>query len=46
MTRRDRLAAKADRLRGWAASYEPPTFARDEKNIVKLQSFLGAKLPM
>jgi uncharacterized membrane protein YkvA (DUF1232 family) len=30
---------------GWAASYETPTFSRDEKNLVKLQSFLGAKLP-
>jgi uncharacterized membrane protein YkvA (DUF1232 family) len=30
---------------GWAASYETPSFARDEKNLVKLQSFLGAKLP-
>ena len=32
-------------LRGWAASYEAPSFVRDEKNLVKLQSFLGAKLP-
>lgn len=32
-------------LRGWAASYESPSFTRDEKNLVKLQSFLGAKLP-
>jgi uncharacterized membrane protein YkvA (DUF1232 family) len=30
---------------GWAASYETPSFSRDEKNLVKLQSFLGAKLP-
>ncbi len=30
---------------GWAASYETPTFARDEKNLVKLTSVLGAKLP-
>ena len=29
----------------WASSYETPTFTRDEKNLVKLQSFLGAKLP-
>ena len=29
----------------WAASYAPPTFSRDEKNIVKLASFLSAKLP-
>jgi len=32
-------------VRGWAASYQAPSFARDEKNIVKLSSFLSAKLP-
>jgi uncharacterized membrane protein YkvA (DUF1232 family) len=31
---------------GWAKSYETPTFSRDEKNLVKLQSFLSAKLPV
>jgi len=30
---------------GWSSSYEAPTFTRDEKNLVKLQSFLNAKLP-
>ncbi len=30
---------------GWAESYGAPSFARDEKNLVKLRSFLGAKLP-
>lgn len=30
---------------GWAASYASPSFSRDEKNLVKLQSFLSAKLP-
>lgn len=30
---------------GWATSYEAPTFAKDEKNLVKLKSFLSAKLP-
>jgi hypothetical protein len=30
---------------GWARSYEAPTFGRDEKNLVKLRSFLAAKLP-
>ena len=30
---------------GWASSYETPNFTRDEKNLVKLQSFLSAKLP-
>jgi uncharacterized membrane protein YkvA (DUF1232 family) len=39
------LAAFQHEVTAWAASYETPTFSRDEKNIVKLQSFLGAKLP-
>jgi uncharacterized membrane protein YkvA (DUF1232 family) len=30
--------------RQWADAYEPPAFARDEKNLVKLQSFLSARL--
>lgn len=30
---------------GWSKSYEPPSFSRDEKNLVKLRSFLSAKLP-
>jgi uncharacterized membrane protein YkvA (DUF1232 family) len=30
---------------GWSTSYEPPTFSKDEKNLVKLKSFLSAKLP-
>jgi uncharacterized membrane protein YkvA (DUF1232 family) len=30
---------------GWATSYESPSFSRDEKNLVKLKSFLSAKLP-
>lgn len=32
-------------LQAWASDYQPPAFARDEKNIVKLTSFLSAKLP-
>jgi uncharacterized membrane protein YkvA (DUF1232 family) len=32
-------------LSGWAARYEPPVFLKDEKNLVKLRAFLGAKLP-
>lgn len=32
-------------IRAWSASYEPPSFTRDEKNLVKLTSFLSAKLP-
>lgn len=30
---------------GWSKSYEGPGFTRDEKNLVKLKSFLSAKLP-
>ena len=30
---------------GWATSYAAPSFSRDEKNLVKLTSFLSAKLP-
>jgi len=39
-------AAFLHEVNGWAASYETPSFSRDEKNLVKLQSFLGAKLPV
>jgi hypothetical protein len=28
----------------WAASYQPPAFHRDPKNLVKLRAFLAAKL--
>ncbi len=38
-------AAFLHEVTGWAASYQTPSFSRDEKNLVKLQSFLGAKLP-
>ncbi len=30
--------------RAWADGYQPPSFLRDDKNLVKLRSFLGAKL--
>jgi uncharacterized membrane protein YkvA (DUF1232 family) len=30
---------------GWSSSYTAPSFSRDEKNLVKLQSFLSTKLP-
>lgn len=35
----------ASEVQSWAQSFEPPTFAREAKNLVKLRSFLGAKLP-
>ncbi len=30
---------------GWSNSYEVPSFVKDEKNLVKLKSFLNAQLP-
>lgn len=38
-------AAFLGELQAWSASYQAPQFPRDEKNIVKLTSFLSAKLP-
>lgn len=38
-------ASFMNEVTGWASSYQAPSFARDEKNLVKLQSFLSAKLP-
>jgi hypothetical protein len=32
-------------VHAWAKSYVAPGFSRDEKNLVKLKSFLNAKLP-
>lgn len=29
----------------WAESYGPPTFLRDEKNLVRLRAFLDTRLP-
>jgi uncharacterized membrane protein YkvA (DUF1232 family) len=39
-------AELAREVRQWADGYEAPSFARDEKNLVKLRSFLSAKLPV
>jgi uncharacterized membrane protein YkvA (DUF1232 family) len=33
-------------VKGWAGSYVVPSFGRDVKNLVKLRSFLGTKLPV
>jgi uncharacterized membrane protein YkvA (DUF1232 family) len=38
-------SAFLNEVNGWASSYGAPSFTRDEKNLVKLQSFLSAKLP-
>jgi uncharacterized membrane protein YkvA (DUF1232 family) len=32
-------------LRGFSKSYESPSFAREEKNLIKLRAFFDAKLP-
>lgn len=32
-------------VRAFAADYQPPSFQRDEKNLVKLRAFFEAKLP-
>jgi uncharacterized membrane protein YkvA (DUF1232 family) len=32
-------------VHAWAKGYVAPTFSRDEKNLVKLKSFLSSKLP-
>lgn len=32
-------------VRGFARSYESPSFAREEKNLIKLRAFFDAKLP-
>ncbi len=32
-------------VKGWVSSYDAPAFTNDEKNLVKLKSFLSAKLP-
>jgi len=32
-------------VRGFSKTYEPPTFRREEKNLIKLRAFFDAKLP-
>jgi uncharacterized membrane protein YkvA (DUF1232 family) len=38
-------AALANDVRAWAESYQSPGFSRDQKNLVKLRSFMKNKLP-
>ncbi len=45
LTNAETRGAFSNELAGWASSYAAPSFSRDEKNLIKLQSFLGAKLP-
>ena len=35
----------ASDVRGFAKTYESPSFAREEKNLIKLKAFFDAKLP-
>lgn len=37
-------AALISDVRRWAEDYEPPAFGRDEKNLVKLRSFLKTRI--
>ena len=32
-------------VRGFAKSYQSPSFSREEKNLIKLRAFFDAKLP-
>ena len=32
-------------MRGFAKTYEAPSFAREERNLIKLKAFFDAKLP-
>jgi hypothetical protein len=41
----DVLASFVQEVAAWAEAYEPPSFSRDEKNLVRLRSFLAARLP-
>ncbi len=41
----DGSASFVGEVRGWANDYVAPPFGRDAKNLVKLRSFLNAKLP-
>lgn len=34
-----------DDVRGFAKTYESPSFSREEKNLIKLKAFFDAKLP-
>jgi uncharacterized membrane protein YkvA (DUF1232 family) len=39
-------AAFENEVKGWASSFVVPSFTRDAKNLVKLKSFIGAKLAL
>jgi len=41
----DVLAELLSDVRGFSRSYQSPSFAREEKNLIKLRAFFDAKLP-
>lgn len=41
----DVLAEFVSDVRGFARAYQAPSFAREEKNLIKLRAFFDAKLP-
>ena len=45
LTKPDVCAELLGEVQGWVQSYEPPSFSRDAKNLIKLKSFLKTKLP-
>ncbi len=42
---KDILGELLSDVRGFSRSYQPPSFAREEKNLIKLRAFFDAKLP-
>jgi hypothetical protein len=41
----DVLNSFVEELAAWSNAYQAPTFAREEKSLVRLRSFLAARLP-
>lgn len=44
LTNAEVLRSLVGEVHAWAKAYEPPTFTRDEKNLVKLKAFLGERI--
>jgi uncharacterized membrane protein YkvA (DUF1232 family) len=45
MTDKPTRDAFTSEVRSWSKAFQAPSFTRDQKTLVKLKSFLGAKLP-
>jgi uncharacterized membrane protein YkvA (DUF1232 family) len=45
MTDKPTRDAFTSEVKSWAKAFSAPSFTRDQKTLVKLKSFLGAKLP-